>query len=55
MYLEELMTSLYYDPAKPTAFAGVEKLYKAGKKLRPSLKRDEVKEWLSGQEAYTFT
>jgi hypothetical protein len=48
------MSSLYYDLAKPTAFAGVEKLYKAGKKIRPSLKRDEVKEWLSGQEAYTL-
>jgi hypothetical protein len=54
MSFEELMTSLYYDPSKPTAFAGVEKLYKAGKKLRPSLKRDEVRDWLSAQEAYTL-
>ena len=41
------LKEIYYDPARPGSFGGVKALSKASN-------RKYVKEWLSGQEAYTL-
>lgn len=52
---ERVLRSIYYDPARAGSYAGVERLQKAveeqtGKKISS----DEVREWLSAQDAYTL-
>ena len=45
------MDNAYYNPANPAAFGGVERLQRH---LKGKKTKKEVKEWLSGQTAYTL-
>lgn len=48
------LNSIYYDPGHPASFGSVDKLYRAAKKENSLVTLDGVKEWLSGQDAYTL-
>ena len=50
----ETLKRIYYDEENPGSFGGVEKLWRAAKKINKGVKRSEVAEWLSGQDAYTL-
>jgi hypothetical protein len=52
--VNETLASLYYDPLKSSAYSGVSKLFKKAKELLPDIKKEEVKEWLRAQHAYTL-
>lgn len=44
------MDDAYYDPKQPGSFAGVDKFYRR----QTDATRDDVKEWLRGEEAYSL-
>ncbi len=49
-YLEKI----YYDPAHPASFSGLDKLYRAVRKEgKYVLNKTKIKDWLSKQESYT--
>src|ERR1700754_5145471 len=52
--MEKLLSSIYYDIDNPASYGGVAKLYKAALARQPSITRDDVKSWLSSQNAYTL-
>ena len=51
---DALMRRLYHDPAGVGALGGLERFYRRVKALRPSIRRADVADWLSGQDAYTL-
>ena len=51
---KEELKSLYYDHANPASFGGVDRLWKAARRQRPGLRREDVEDWLRGQDAYTL-
>lgn len=51
---DALMRRLYYDPRQVGAYGGLERFYRRVKALRPTVRRERVAEWLSGQDAYTL-
>ena len=52
--VEDVLHGLYYDPAVPGSYGGVDALYRAAKQQRPDVKRDEVEAWLAEQDTYTL-
>ena len=48
------LEKIYFNPKNSGSFCGVEKLYKAALKLRPSITRKDVKDWLSSQQTYSL-
>jgi hypothetical protein len=51
--INEYLTDLYYDPAQPGSFSGLQKLWKIVKSDNDyGLTYGDVKEWLSTQETY---
>ena len=52
--MEEELKNIYYNPANPASFGGVDRLWKAAQRQHPALRRDDVKDWLRGQDAYTL-
>ena len=50
----KVLSKIYFDPSNPAGFASVAKLYKAGKRILPSLSIKDVKWFLRGHEAYTL-
>lgn len=48
------LKKIYYDPAHPAAFSSVDKLYRAAKLINSKITLDKVKQWLTGQDAYTL-
>ena len=52
--METVLRDIYYDPSHPAGFASVDKLYLAGKKRIPNLKRAAVRTWLQNQDTYTL-
>ena len=52
--MEKIFEKIYLDPEHPASFGGVEKLYKAAKKIDSKIKRGDVTKWLSGVDAYTL-
>ena len=52
--MDELLVGIYLNPAHPASFGSAENLYHAARAKDPHVTRDIVKEWLSGQDAYTL-
>ena len=44
------LDSIYYDPKQPGSYAGADKLFRS----QNTFSRKAVKEWLSGEDAYTL-
>ncbi len=56
---DETLEKLYYDPKNVAAFGGFKRLYQAVKNKKrdnggKKYTQEDVKEWLSGQKAYTL-
>jgi len=52
--MEELLKGLYYNTESPTAYTGVNKLFKAAKAKDQSITLRDVKDWLKKQYTYTL-
>ena len=50
---EELLRSIYYNPAAIGSFGGVNILYKQAKRQNPKIKLKDVKDWVRSQFVYT--
>ena len=50
--VDKTLRSIYYDPAHPAAYSGIEVLYKACK--REGITRAQIKKWLKKQDTYTL-
>jgi hypothetical protein len=51
---EKILSEIYYDLSKPGSYGGLESLYKEASERLPSLRKKQVKNWLSGQLVYTL-
>ena len=49
---ENLLHGLYHDPHKPSSLGGIDRLFCAARQLSPTLKREQVIQYLQSQEAY---
>jgi hypothetical protein len=52
--MNKILSDLYFDVKKPTAYAGAYKLYLAAKVEDASIKLKDVKKWLSSNETYSL-
>ena len=52
--MENKLERLYYDTKSTVAYSGINRLYKAAKKVIPGIKLSEVKKWLKTQHTYTL-
>ena len=52
--MEDELRKIYYDPENGASFSSVQKLYEAIKLKFPKASKSEVKNWLSGELAYTL-
>jgi len=52
--MEKELSKIYYDPANGASFSSVQKLYEAVKLKFPEASKTDVKNWLSGELAYTL-
>ena len=48
------LTRLYNDPKAPGSFGGLDKAYRAWKKIYPTLTKKEVNEWAQSELSYTL-
>ena len=53
MTVEETLDNLYTDPRKPSSLGGIERLFKAAKKIIPTIKKADVVKYLEGKFAYS--
>ena len=49
-----LLHSLFYDVNQPSAYSGKETVYRAARRILPTIKRDEVNTWFEEQLPYTL-
>lgn len=52
--MEQLLSSIYFDPNNHASFSSVNALYREAKKSSPDLRVSDVRNWLSNHEAYTL-
>ena len=52
--MDKIFEKIYFDPEHPAGFGGVEKLYRASKKIESKVKREDVTKWLSSVDSYTL-
>ena len=52
--LKETLHEIYYDPAQPGSYGGVNQLLRAAKKVLPATEREQVEDWLAEQDTYTL-
>lgn len=52
--MDSALRKAYYDPGSPACFSGLRPVYIEAKKLYPKLTVDDVRLWLSSQDAYTL-
>ncbi len=52
--MENLLRSIYYNPASPAGLGGIDKLYKKAKEINPIVRRKDVKAFLKGSRVYTL-
>ena len=52
--LDNLLHQIYYDPKNPGAYASVQKLFEQARLHSPTVTFNQVKDWLSGELAYTL-
>ena len=48
------LSDIYFDPRNPGSFGGVEKLFRQAKLKYPSVKRDQVRDWLASRFEYSL-
>lgn len=51
---DSVLQKIYYDTSNPACFGRAEILYHAAKKILPTIKLSEIKEWLMNQETYSL-
>lgn len=51
--IPELLSSIYYDPKNPAAYSSLYRLFNAAKGINDSIRIEDVKNWLKGQDVYT--
>jgi transposase InsO family protein len=52
--MEATLRELYYTPGLPTAYSGLNRLYRAAHSVNRNIKRGDVRKWLLGQDVYTL-
>ena len=52
--VEATLKQIYENPSNPASFSSPLKVFKAAKKIQPKITLQIVKDWLSGQRAYTL-
>ena len=52
--MEEILSSIYYNPSKPGSFSGASLLLKEAKKTIPSARLKDIKNFLGSKDAYTL-
>jgi transposase InsO family protein len=52
--MSDILKKIYYDTSQAGSFGSVEKLLFEARNVRPEIEREEVVDWLSGQDAYTL-
>lgn len=50
----QILKRIYYDFKKPGALGGIDKFYQNVKRRNKNITRNQVKQWLQGEEAYTL-
>lgn len=50
--MRKILSEIYYDISHPAGYSSMKKLYKAAKKILPSITLNQVKVWLRHQETY---
>jgi hypothetical protein len=54
MMAEKVLSDIYYDISNPGSYGGLESLFREASKKLPELKKNDVRNWLSGQLVYTL-
>jgi transposase InsO family protein len=49
-----LLHDLYYTPGLPTAYSGIDRIYKAPRSTNRKVRRQDVEKWLLAQDVYTL-
>lgn len=52
--IHQLLNDIYLNPTNPSSFGSVDKLLRAGRKKIKNLTRQQVEDYLSGQDTYTL-
>lgn len=52
--MDDILKSIYYDPAQWASFSSVQQLYRAAKHINPKFTLRAVKRWLQAQNVYTL-
>ena len=51
---KELLNSLFYDVAQPSAYTGKENVFRAARRVLASITRQDVDDWFEEQLTYTL-
>lgn len=54
VWMEEILRKVYYDPENPASFGGVDAVYKEARKQDKNVTKDQIRNWLREQPAYTL-
>jgi hypothetical protein len=54
MNIQELLDSLYNNPANPAGFAGIERLWQEAKKTNKKIRKKDVEDYLASNRTYTL-
>ena len=52
--MKEILHSLFYDVSKPSAYTSRRNVYRAARRLLPSITQADVDQWFEGQLSYTL-
>ena len=52
--INAVLHSLFYDVSKPSAYTGRASVYRAARRLLPSITKNDVDRWFEGQLTYTL-
>ena len=52
--MKEILHSLFYDVSKPSAYTSRRNVYRAARRLLPSITQADVDQWFEGQLLYTL-
>ena len=52
--MNERIKELYYDPQQPWSLSGLETFYKALRKNRIFVDKEQLRQWLLSQDPYTL-
>ena len=52
--IDAVLHSLFYDVSKPSAYTGRANVYRAARRLLPSITKNDVDRWFEGQLTYTL-